>query len=435
MHLKKLKTIRTGTARGVALGVGGLLLAAGQPAFAQSPTVQNLQTQIQKMQVQIDELERDVVVPDAPGSFKLPGTDTSMKIGGYVKGDFIYDLDQDIGNAFDATVIDPNRDDDDTNFRAHALQSRIFFSTSTPTDAGTVKTHIEGDFFTGEGNEFFSNSRGFRIRHAWGSMGGWLAGQTWSNFMQFTAYPSTVDFNGPVGVTFVRQGQLRYTMPVENGALSFSIENPEGLTLQNAQAIEGIVQQDPTANVSGSLNDKAPDVTAKFKGSFGALGVEAAVLGRYLETDSAVATGDDSEFGYGVMLAGSFQLTPATRLMASAVYGDGVGRYIFVNVGEAVIDGDGDLDPIEALGFNVAVAQQWTPMFSSSLSYGRVERDLEKGMFANNLREQQTVHFSNFVKVADPVTLGLEAIYGDIELENGNNGDAARLQASAQYSF
>ncbi|MBS3804927.1 MAG: porin, partial [Oleiphilaceae bacterium] len=132
MQSTKLKNFNI--AKGLAMGTGGLLLAAAQPALAQqNPTIENLQTQIQEMQVQMDELERDVIVPDAPGSFMLPGTDTSMKIGGYVKADAIYDFDQDMGDSLFVQGLETGDVAEDSSFRAHARQSRLNVSTSTPT--------------------------------------------------------------------------------------------------------------------------------------------------------------------------------------------------------------------------------------------------------------------------------------------------------------
>lgn len=87
---------------------------------------------------------------DEPGPFELPGSDTSIKIGGYVKGDPIYDIGADTGDSFAASAIpaDGNPGDKrDGRFRAHARQTRINLTTWTPTDYGEVETLIEGDFF------------------------------------------------------------------------------------------------------------------------------------------------------------------------------------------------------------------------------------------------------------------------------------------------
>ena len=111
---------------------------------------------------------------DHPGSFKIPGTNTSVKIGGYVKADFIYDVDADLGDSFAASAIPADGSDADRksgNFRSHAKQTRLNFSTWTPTEVGEVKLFIESDFFGQGGNQTFSNSTTFRLRHAYGEIG------------------------------------------------------------------------------------------------------------------------------------------------------------------------------------------------------------------------------------------------------------------------
>lgn len=404
----------------LALAAAGLVSTSVQ---AQSAT--ELQTQINDLQRQLDDMA------DSKGAegWMVPGTNTTVTIGGYVKLDMIYDFDQDMGDSLFVAGLDTANSESDPSFRAHAQQSRVRIKTTTPTDVGDVKTTVEGDFFGGGGNEIFSNSRGLRLRHAYGELNGLLAGQTWTNFMQFTAYPSTVDFDGPVGVSFIRQAQLRYTMPLGGGAnFSVSAENPETTGFDSSR-------------------DNAPDLTAKYKWAGSAGGIEVAGLARSFQTDSAAATGDDNAFGYGVLVAGRLNLTDTTTVMAGAIFGDGVGRYIYssfsnndssasrTGIGEAYVDANGNLETIEAYGANVAISQQWTPKFSSGLSYGRVEGDQPEDLFPNSFETLQSVHFSNFYKVADPVTLGLELSFADKELANGESADNTRLQLAAQFDF
>lgn len=360
---------------------------------------------------------------DTPGSFKLPGTDTSVQIGGYVKFDAIYDLDQDLGDSLFVEGLDTSAEGSENSFRAHARQSRLFFKTSTPTALGNATTHLEGDFFGGGGNEVFSNSSGFRLRHAYGEVAGLLAGQTWSNFMHFTAYPSTVDFDGPVGVSFVRQAQLRYTLPLGDSALSFSAENPE------ATGFEG-------------SRDTAPDLTARYQWDGNNAGFETAALVRRLKVDDG--TNNDSATGYGLMLAGNIDVTDSTKLMAGAIYGDGIGRYLYTasgesdgsgGIGEAFVDANGNLEPIEAYGFNAAVAQQWTPKFSSGLSYGQVRGDRPENLFPDSTRKLESIHFSHFYQLTDPVTLMFEVSHARKEIQSRDSEDNTRLQFAAQYNF
>ncbi|MFY0992075.1 DcaP family trimeric outer membrane transporter [Halomonas sp. C05BenzN] len=427
-------------------GATALMLAAmSVPAVAQDATIDQLRSQMLEMQRQIERLESQqaqarqaqqqeaeerealasnvVTGGDTPGSFKVPGTDTSVQIGGYIKLDAIYDLDQDLGDSLFVDGIDTSDDSSDASFRAHARQSRLFVKTSTPTAFGPATTHLEGDFFGGGGNEVFSNSRGFRLRHAYGEWNGLLAGQTWSNFMHFTAYPTTVDFDGPVGVSFVRQAQLRYTLPLGASALSFSAENPE-------------------ATGFAGPRDTAPDLTARYHWNGDNAEVETAALVRRLKVDDDAA--NDSTTGYGLMLAGNIGVGPDTTLMAGAIYGDGIGRYLYTasgnadgteGIGEAFVDADGNLETIEAYGFNVAAQQQWTDKFTSVLSYGQVRGDRPGDLFPNSTRKLESIHFGHFYQVTDPVTLMFEVSHGRKEIQSRDSEDNTRLQFAAQYNF
>ncbi|AKV95697.1 hypothetical protein ACP86_05705 [Marinobacter sp. CP1] len=414
MQSNKLRLAIRATAAAAVLGI------TSQPALAQSAN--ELQKQINDLRSQVSEMK---AASDSKG-WLLPGTNTSVTIGGYVKLDMIYDTDQDLGDLGDVTALDTSSDGGDASFRAHARQSRIRLGTSTPTELGEAKTVVEADFYGNGGNEVFSNSRSLRIRHAYGQLNGWLAGQTWSNFMQFIAYPSTVDFNGPVGVTFIRQAQLRYTMGLGDGQLSMSAENSE------------------TTGFAGA-RDTMPDLTARYKWSGSGGGFEVGALGRSFTSDTA--TGDDSAFGYGLMAAGRLNVTSDTTLMAGAIYGDGVGRYLYTSfsnnqsdstrsgIGEAYIGANGDLETIEAYGFNVAASHAWTPKFTTSLSYGFAEGDQDEALFPNSFKTLQSAHLSNFYQVADPVTVGVEVSYQNKEDANGDAAENTRLQLAAQFSF
>ena len=122
--------------------------------------------------------KKAVATGDFPGSWKMPGSNTSVSFSGYVKLDAIYDIDQDLGDSF--FIYDWGGgasgillDGDDSGQRKgslHARQTRLRFDSLTPTKMGGLKTRIETDFYGG-GNAL-------RMRHAYATLGGVLAGQT-----------------------------------------------------------------------------------------------------------------------------------------------------------------------------------------------------------------------------------------------------------------
>ena len=168
------------------------------------------------------EAAKNVVTAGASkGSFKLPGSSTSVTLGGYVKLDAVFsNPSAGVGSTADlflqpnAIPVGPGAGDNERNqVKFGARESRVFAKTSTPTSWGDLVTYVEGDFYGADGNESVSNSNGLRLRHAYGSLGPLLGGQTWTNFMYVPALPETVDFGGPVGQIFDRQAQIRWTQP------------------------------------------------------------------------------------------------------------------------------------------------------------------------------------------------------------------------------
>src|SRR5712671_7162075 len=162
---------------------------AGAGAVARADTLSDLKEQTEALQRKVNELEdaRQKTAPAGvvtggaiPGSFTLPGSNTSIKLGGYVKFDAVYsDItqgvdavanQQTVDNAIpvgpDGTPADHKRG----QLTYHARQTRLNLATSTPTAYGNMTTFIEGDFFGADRNETDTNSNGFRIRHAYGTL-------------------------------------------------------------------------------------------------------------------------------------------------------------------------------------------------------------------------------------------------------------------------
>lgn len=181
------------------VAVAGVLLVAS-PAGANE--IAELKAQIEALQERLARIEAEqrksadkaVTAGDKAGSWKLPGSDTSVSIGGYVKTDLYLDNRPDSGDTFNAPAI-PLDDatasgDEDGNVGIHARQSRLRFDTHTPTGIGALNTRIETDFYGGDSV--------LRLRHAYGSLGPVLAGQAWSLLVDEDTAASTVDFDGPV---------------------------------------------------------------------------------------------------------------------------------------------------------------------------------------------------------------------------------------------
>jgi hypothetical protein len=202
-----------------------------------------------------------------PRSFLIPGTDTSIRVGGFADLTIDYYLQNGPPNGTQSTTVGNtgNLNTMPLNvglktvpgyptagnlvptqigtsrgngvFLESPRESRINVETRTPTAYGEARTFIEFDFagtnaFSGSGNvgqTSVSDSLVPRLRYAYGTLGGFLAGQANSNFEDADANPETLDFGGPAGEAgIVRVPQVRYTLAGPYGsAFSVSAETPE----------------------------------------------------------------------------------------------------------------------------------------------------------------------------------------------------------------
>lgn len=446
---RSVRAIMVGTGAALALSAGGTAFAA------ESQDIEALKNEVQILMERIDQLEEQqaesdqkvrnqeeqlsevkeqvetapanvVTAGDTPGSFKIPGTDTSVSISGYVKGDFIYDLDADVGDSFSVAAIPNDGADTDEHVRLHARQSRLRVLTDTDVGNGnTIETHIEGDFFGTGGNQLFSNSTSFRIRHAYAQYntpsGSFAAGQTWTLFGGFF-YAPTVDFFAPNGQVFIRQGQVRWTHP---SGFAVSLENPETFFDFGQTATE---------------RDEVPDLVARWRGGPGGAAGSYSVSG-VLRQVGGIGTGvdglafDDTATAWGVNVGGNWDFD-AIAFTAGLTYGDGLGRYHLANTSGGVVGVGGELETIEQIGITAGLTIKTTDTSSVNFNLGYSERDDEFAAFTPTADEEGLSLHANYMWSPWPGTnFGFEVIYGQRDQFDGVDGDATRLQFGAQRSF
>lgn len=354
-------------------------------------------------------------------TIRIPGTQTDVAFGGYVKLDMTYDFDYDMSAPYDAgtdifTLLNP---DNETDGRTHfsAYETRLNFRTHTRTDQGDVTTYFEGHFMP-EGD--------FSIRHAYGQLNGFLAGQTWSNFMSFVGGTRTLALGDPRGYSFDRNPQLRYTTDFANGHFSVALEDSETVIARQA-------------DTETSDESQLPDLTLRYEYKR-AFAISA--VARELTSNGNVATIDDTTTGYGVQAQASFPLGAATKLNGSVTYGSGIGNYMGNpgNTGhrsapDVYLEGD-QLETVDMLGFGVSLNHYWSNTWFSSAGYSRLDQDLpEDPIYARNFDNADYMFVNTLWDVTHRTTVGLEYQYADVENVAGDSVDASRLMASAIFQF
>lgn len=311
----------------------------------------------------------------------------------------------------------------DTDFSAR--QTRFLFKTAT--DVGeehTLNSHIELDFNVTEGgDERISNSFTPRIRQAFITYDNWLFGQAWSTFMDVGALPDSLDFIGVTpGTPFDRQPLIRWT----KGGLQLAIEQPETTVTT------------PTGARLAPGDDSLPDLVAKynFTGDWGRVSA-AGILRNLRVTDDDFGAGTDNALGYGVTVSGKLNLSDRDDLRFSATVGEGLGRYIGLNiVNDAAIDADGNLDPIATYSGFAAYRHQWSDKLRSNIAGGYFRADNPVLLTTDQVTDESWNAFVNLIwSPVEPLDIGVELLYAERQLEDGQSGNLQRLQFSTRYNF
>ncbi len=407
----------------------------------QSTQITQTQGQVAQTQTQLDEVR--TTVAKAPAGKQpiqaqsiMAGSmpNTTFTFGGFIKMDSMY-TDTSDGRIADGSsgrlfyvpssipVGGPGADGGDGYTDFSAQFSRFNFSADTVTENGDkIKAYIEADMFGGgsntfAGNETSTNTYALTLRHAYVSWNNWLAGQTWSNFMNADVLPDSVDFLGPVdGIAFVRQAQLRYT----NGGFSVALENPQTTVSSYLTGVR-----------SNTGDNALPDLTAKWqtKGDWGILSV-AGVLRQFKLLD-------ETETGAALSISGKFNLGQADDIRYQVNGGQGIGRYMALGLApDTVVDAQGRLHAEDGYGGWVAWRHMFSPQLRSNLYYSMALLDNDVRYTGYDVTERSQSWHANLIYSPFPkLDLGAELTWARRDLEDDRSGDLKRIQTSVKYSF
>ncbi|HFF3762017.1 DcaP family trimeric outer membrane transporter [Stenotrophomonas forensis] len=426
-----------------------LLLSSQQQQQTQISQTQQAVTEVRTVQAgqkpvaQVPAGKQPIQVTTlTPGA--APGT--TVKIGGFIKADFLATQTSDGQLADDATgrsLYLPGQTPVEgaggsgkrsgTDLNAHAKFSRFNLGIDNVSESGNkAGAFFEMDFFGNSlGNQTATNTYGVTLRHAYMYWNNWLAGQTWSNFMDAAALPEAVDFVGPTdGVIFVRQAQVRYTQ----GGFSVALENPETTTLTGTRnPVTGAWTNTSANSDRGSL----PDLTMRYgwKGDWGTFGVGGIV--RQLKVDNQATGAKADKVAGGLTLGGKWVMGDSDSLHYQLTGGEGIARYIGLGItADSAYDVARDeLNPTGVLAGYVGWRHAFSPKLRTNLIYARSDYDNDSILGPLVTKSVQSIRGNIFYSPLPKVDIGAELMYGRREVENGNKGDITRLQFTTKYSF
>jgi hypothetical protein len=361
--------------------------------------------------------------PRFPGYFRLPGTSNLLRIGGYAKTDFIYDL-KPAGNvdSFIPATIPIPAPAEFTNSTISVRPTRMNLDFLIPTSSGaSIRFYIEADLFG-------SNATTPRLRHAYGQARNFLIGQSFSDFVDPDASTDQLDFQGPNAWVSIRNPQFRYSLLVANQTVfSLSVERPTSDVAFT------------TPDFSAQPNSPAPDGTFKLRREMERGHVQFSALFR--DVAAFVPNGKhDSVTGWGFNLAGSERLFGKDTLVYEGTYGHGIERYINdtsgLGIDAALISAQNPtLTAVPVVATYGGFQHFWVPRLRSSAVYGYVQ--VQNTAF----QPGPTFHQSNYTAgnlIWNPyhsLTVGTEFLYGWRVNKNDASGNAPRIMFSAKYNF
>ena len=195
-------------------------------------------------------------------------------------------------------------------------QTRFGVRSTTPTDLGDLKTTFEFELF---GTGVDAGQTTLRLRHAYGELGKFGAGQTWSPFMDIDVFPNTVEYWGPTGMAFFRNVQVRY-MPIQGDTrMTIALERP------GASADQGdVAGRIEIADVKPRF--PVPDLSAEYRRATKWGYVELAGIARYIKWEDQGTDGFDlsgDAVGWGLNLSSNVKVGEQNVFRLSALYGEG----------------------------------------------------------------------------------------------------------------
>lgn len=305
------------------------------------------------------------------------------------------------------------------NFFAGLQQTRLGIEV-------TRRTKKRGDVFIRFEGDFKNSSTTLRIRHAYGQIGKFLLGQTWSLMNNVTYQPAIVSLDGPADGSGLRTPQIRFTKKIDHktawaAAVEYSapdIQFPDSTDVTILQVI--------------------PNITARYtynteKLSFRVSSVISTISGRVESEDISYA------FGYGGSFAGMAKTSAKGNVYLSISAGKAVAHFLDTFSGKnedmAYDPETNRFYPLNVYGGYVAYSHDLPQNFSTSLSFGSAAITNLDFQEASAYSWSYNTLLNVFWQPIDGARLGIEFATGQRVDKGGDRGRANRLSMLMYYDF
>ncbi len=366
---------------------------------------------------------------------------TSLDIYGFAMLDSGYDFRTNNPDWFD--VVRPTKLPSfqgefapDGKVYAGVRQTRFGVKTSTPTKYGDLKTIFEFELF---GTGVDAGQTTFRLRHAYGELGQFGAGQTWSPFMDPDVFPNSLEYWGPTGMVFFRNVQIRW-MPLKGDSrIIIALERP------GASADQGVYQDRiELQGVRGHFT--LPDLSwqARLGRKWGY--VQAAGIFRKIswnDTNNILPNLSGTAFGWGLNFSSNLYFNSKNTGKFQVVYGKGIENYMndapvdigiqnnFSNPAKPIIG-----VPLPVLGIVAFLDHTWRERFTSSIGYSMEDIQNSDAQLPAAFHQGHYALANLLFYPVKKVMVGGEFQFGRrVNFSDGFNVNDYRMQFSFRYDW
>ena len=366
----------------------------------------------------------------------------SMEIYGFTMLDMGHDFEQIHPDWFDTLRVTKlpsfeHEFGEDNNTFSGVRQSRLGVRTSTPTTLGDLKTTFEFELF---GTGVDSGQTTFRLRHAWGELGHFAAGQYWSPFTDPDVFPNSLEYWGPTGLAWYRNVQFRWTpVMAEPNSLMFALERPGASGDQGSYADRIEVQ-----NIKPRF--PVPDFTVAYKRTQNWGYARVAGQWRRIKWDDTLVDKFDlsgSATGWGLNFSTNLKAGSKDVIRGAFVVGEGIENSMndspvdigiqnnFQNPVTPIVG-----KPLPITAWSLFVDHSWSAKFSSAVGYSRQDIDNTDGQAANAFKTGQYALGNLLYTPVPNAMVGAELQWGRrTNFSDGFQSDGLKLQFSFKYNF
>jgi DcaP outer membrane protein len=428
---------------------------------SQAPDMQQMQKKLEKLEKELLELKQQMNAVSVLSKQAVPGpsvpvtTDTrqaeehgeqpkvssSIDFYGFVMTDTGYNFGSINPDWFDVerpTQLPAFAGEYGANGNAYfgVRQTRFGVKTSTPTPLGDLKTIFEFELF---GTGVDAGQTTFRLRHAYGELGPFGAGQTWSPFMDIDVFPNSLEYWGPNGMVFFRNVQVRW-MPIQGTSnVVVALERPGGSADGGVYAdrieLQNIVSQFKWPDLSGH---------ARLARNWGYVQV-AGILRKvaWNDTNPALPNLSGSAIGWGLNLTSNIYFAKKDVGRFEFVYGKAIENYmndapvdigVATNFSNPAVPVKGVALPV--LGVVSFLDHTWSERFSTSIGYSFLNISNSDAMTPASFHQGDYALVNLLFHPVKQVTVGSEFQFGRrVNFADGFNVNDYKLQFSFRYDW